>query len=179
MIPQGAGSVQNMDENTLKKAVLSEPARRDRRQHQQEVQAFLQKHFSSRSWKFALPSGSGKESYFAQGNEGAYFVKLGVEAAIYQVVASIGLTPQVLAAGSLEDGTSIIVQPKIAGRSPSRRDYRNRLAQFAGAIRKVHQSPEVKQILQKAPSELYSSAGLEALARLRLRWERYKVHVPV
>jgi thiamine kinase-like enzyme len=101
-----------------------------------------------------------------------------VEAAIYQVVASMGLTPQVLAAGSLEDGTSIIVQPSIAGRHPSRSDYRNCLDQFAGAIRKVHQSPELKQILQMPPSELYRSAGLEALAHLRLRWERYKVQVP-
>ncbi|MGE5249212.1 MAG: phosphotransferase [Bacteroidota bacterium] len=167
-----------MDENALKKAVLSKPAGRDRRQHQQEVQTFLQKHFASRSWEFALPSGSGKESYFAHGSESSHFVKLGVEAAIYQAVASTGLTPQVLAAGCLEDGTSIIVQPYIAGRSPSRRDYRIHLDEFAAAIRKLHHSAEARRVLQKAPSELYRSAGLEALARLRERWERYKIRVP-
>jgi hypothetical protein len=35
----------------------------DRQQHQQEVRAFLQKHFSSRSWEFSLPIGTGHETY--------------------------------------------------------------------------------------------------------------------
>ena len=50
----------------------------DRKYHQQEIQAFLQKHFLSNHWEFELPNGSGNETYFALGNGHAYFVKLGV-----------------------------------------------------------------------------------------------------
>ncbi len=94
-----------------------------RRFHQEEVKSFLQKHFLSRHWEFSLPKGSGHETYFAHGTEHTYFVKLGVQTIRYQVLASLGLTPRVLAAGNLEDGTSVVVQPCIAGRKPSRKDY--------------------------------------------------------
>ena len=96
----------------------------------------------------------------------------------YQAMASIGLTPQVLAAGSLTDGTSILIQPYIAGKSPSRRDYRAHLEQFATAIRKVHHSAEVKQVLPKASSHVYSSMGIESLAHIQQKWETYKSQVP-
>jgi thiamine kinase-like enzyme len=107
-----------------------------------------------------------------------FFVKLGVQAAKYQAVASIGLTPQVLAVGTLEDGTSIIVQAYIAGRNPSRKDYRNHLDQFATAIHKVHHDPELKQVLPKVSSDLYSIAGLNVLVQIQQRWERFKSQVP-
>jgi hypothetical protein len=150
----------------------------DRQQHRQEVRAFLQKHFSNQSWEFALPEGSGHETYFANSNEYACFVKLGVQISRYRVMASIGLTPQVLADGTLGDGTSIIVQPHIAGRKPSRRDYHSQLEQFATAINKLHHSPEVKQVLPKMSSDLYSIVGLESLARIQQRWESYRAQVP-
>jgi thiamine kinase-like enzyme len=150
----------------------------DRQKHQQQALAFLQKHFSNQSWEFTLPKGSGNETYFARSNEHIYFVKLGVQAARYQAVASIGLTPQVLAVGTLEDGTSLIVQAYIAGRNPSRRDYRNHLEQFATAINKVHHNPELKQVLPKISSDLYSIVGLDALVSIQQRWDCYKTQVP-
>jgi len=150
----------------------------NRQQHQQEAHAFLQKHFSNQSWEFTLPKGTGNETYFAHSNEHTFFVKLGVQAAKYQRVASIGLTPQVLAVGTLEDGTSIIVQTYIAGRNPSRKDYRNHLDQFATAIHKVHHDPELKQVLPKVSSDLYSIVGLNVLVQIQQRWERFKPQVP-
>lgn len=150
----------------------------NRQQHQPEVQAFLQKHFSTPSWEFALPQGTGNETYFARCTEHAYFVKLGAQAARYQAMASIGLTPQVLAAGSLGDGTSIIVQPYIAGRTPSRRDYHLHLEQFAAAIHKAHHSSAVKQVLPKVSSDLYRFVGLESLVRIQQKWEGCKAQVP-
>ena len=108
---------------------------RDRQQHQQEVRAFLQKQFSSRHWEFAFPKGSGNETYFAHGNVHTYFVKICAEITKYQAMASIGLTPQVLASGYLEDGTFVVVQSYIAGRRPTRRDYRLHLEQIATTIR--------------------------------------------
>ena len=151
----------------------------DRQQHQQEVQAFLQKDFSShQSWEFALPNGSGNETYFVRSNGQAYFVKLGAQVTKYQAVASIGLTPEVLAVGTLGDGTSIIVQPYIVGRKPSRRDYHNRLEQFATAINKVHHDPELKRVLPTVSSDTYSGVGLEALDHIQQRWEHYKKQVP-
>jgi len=150
----------------------------NRQQHQQEVQAYLQQHFSDQSWEFTFPKGTGNETYFARGKEHTYFVKLGVQATRYQVLASIGLTPQVLALGFLEDRTSIIVQPYIAGKRPSRRDYHTYLEQFAFTINQIHHSVEVKQVLPEVPSNLYSVAGLESLALIQQKWDRQKSQVP-
>jgi hypothetical protein len=150
----------------------------NRQEHQQEVLSFLQSHFPGRSWDFTLPKGTGHETYFAHTAERAFFVKVGAQADRYRAVASLGLAPPVLAYGSLPDGTSILVQPCIPGKNPSRRDYRERLEQFASAIRKVHHSPAVKQVLPEVPFDLYSSAGLEALGCLQQKWERYRSQVP-
>jgi len=149
----------------------------NRQQHQQEVQAFLQQRFSNQPWELTLPKGSGHETYFARCNEHIYFVKLGVQTTKHQVVASIGLTPQVLAVDTLIDGTSIIVQSYITGKSPSRNDYRIRLEQFALAINQIHHNPEVKQVLPKVSSNLYSVVGLESLAHIQQKWERHKSKV--
>ena len=62
----------------------------DRQSHQQQVLAFLRSHFQAQDWQFELPHGWGRESYFAHGGGQAYFVKLGVQARRYQVVASAG-----------------------------------------------------------------------------------------
>jgi thiamine kinase-like enzyme len=150
----------------------------NRQRHQQEVHAFLQQHFSNQPWELTLPNGSGNETYFARCNGHTYFVKLGVQATKYQVVASLGLTPQVLVAESLGDGTSIIVQPYISGKRPSRRDYRIRLEQFASAINQIHHNVEVKQVLPEASSSFYSVLGLESLDHIKQKWERYKSQVP-
>ena len=106
----------------------------NRQQHQQDVQGFLQHHFSNQSWELTFPNGSGNETYFARCNEHAYFIKLDVQATKYQLVAAIGLTPQVLMAGFLRDGTSIIVQPYIAGTRPSRSDYHTHRFRANGAL---------------------------------------------
>jgi thiamine kinase-like enzyme len=149
-----------------------------RQKHQKEVRTFLQKYFSSSAWEFSLPGGSGNETYIARGDDHAYFVKLGAQAARYQAMASIGLTPPLLAAGLLEDGTSIIVQPYVAGRTPARSDYHTHLEQFATAIDQAHHSPEVTRALPKVSSDLFRVAGLKELARIRERWEGCKARVP-
>ena len=149
----------------------------NRQQHQQEVQVFLQQHFAHQSWELTLPHGSGHETYFAQGNGHTFFIKLGVQAAKYQVMASMGLTPPVLAAGYLGDGTSIVVQPYINGKRPSQRDYRTHLEQFASTIHQLHQNAELKQVLPEAASDLYSVVGLEVLTHLQQKWECYKSQV--
>lgn len=150
----------------------------DRKQHQQEVQGFLQNHFFSNHWEFALPNGSGNETYFAHGNEHTYFVKLGVQITRYRAMASLGLTPQVIASGNLEDGTSILIQPYIIGRKPSRKDYRIHLKQIAATINKTHHSTEIMRNLPEVASDLYRVVGLESLTRIQQRWELYKMQVP-
>lgn len=90
----------------------------DRQKHQQEVRSFLQEHFPIHDWDFSIPHGTGMETYFVQGNRQEYFVKVGAPVERYRAIAEIGLTPQVLAAGCLTDGTSIIVQPYITGKIP-------------------------------------------------------------
>jgi thiamine kinase-like enzyme len=162
----------------IKENIIIRITMQNRQQHQQEVLDFLQKNISNQPWKFELPKGWGNETYFAHNKSQDCFVKLGAQAPRYQTVASIGLTAAVLSAGVLEDGTSIIVQPYIVGRRPSRTDYRSHLAQFAMAIDQLHNNLEVKQILPQVSSNLYSIMGAEALNRLRKKWEIYKLQVP-
>jgi aminoglycoside phosphotransferase (APT) family kinase protein len=150
----------------------------DRTQHQHEIQAFLQKHFVSNHWEFALPKGSGNETYFAYSNTDTYFVKLGVQITRYEVMASMGLTPSVLVSGYLEDGTPMIVQPYIRGRRPSRKDYHIHLEQIAAIINKTHHNDEVKRVLPRITSNLYRVVGLESLIRIQQRWNQYKAQVP-
>jgi len=150
-----------------------------RQDHQQEVCRFLREHFSIHDWRFSLPRGSGMESYFAEGNGQSFFVKVGIQAERYITMAEIGLTPPVLVHGQLDNGLSVIVQPLLTGRIPSRLDYHNQLTEVAECIRKMHYSQGAKQRLPRAPSNLYRDAGLLALNRLRQKWERYKAQVPV
>lgn len=146
--------------------------------HQLHVRSFLEQHFTSSSWEFQLPPGHGHETYFAYSLDQRYFVKLGVQAPRYRAAASIGVIPPILAAGSLEDGTSIIVQPLIVGKKPSPHDYRIRFEQFAAAIHKVHHSPEIRATLPIVSTEACGVRGLQKLAHLQQKWERYKPQVP-
>lgn len=149
-----------------------------RQQHLPEVQAFLQSHFASRSWHFTLPGGTGHETYLAHSADRTCFVKLGAALARYLVMADLDLTPPVLAAGQLSDGTSIMVQPYIAGRHPTRPDYRRHLEQFAAILDRTHHSPQVQRVLPAVPATSYRAAGLELLTQLQQRWQRYRAHVP-
>ena len=150
----------------------------DRQEHQQDVRSFLQKHLSIHDWIFSLPRGSGMETYFVQGNERDYFVKVGAPVERYVAMAEIGLTPPVLVFGQLESGLSIMVQPFITGRKPSQIDFCNQLQKVAALIRKMHHHPRMTGILQAVSSNLHKDAGLRALNHLHKKWECYKAQVP-
>ena len=149
-----------------------------RRQHQQDVLAFLQKHVSHPPWEFDLPRGWGNETYFAHSREKHCFIKLGIQIERYRIMASIGLTPPLLTAGQLADGASIIVQDSIDGRMPSRKDYRENLEQFAAAIRTFHHSPELQRSLPPVSSDSYNNLASETVEHLRRKWQAYRALVP-
>ena len=149
----------------------------ERQKHRQEVQSFLERNFPIRDWKFSIPGGTGMETYFAQGSEQGYFVKVGAPLERYQVMAEIGLTPPLLACGQLESGSSIIVQPLIDGRNPSKREYRGQLEKVAAIIHKMHHDARLRETLPPAPSDLHKDAGLRVLNSLRKRWEHYRAQV--
>ena len=147
---------------------------RNRCEHQQEVETFLSEQFSTRSWELTIPHGWGNENYYAHGNDRAYFVKLNSPIENYQAMASIGLTPPVLATSVLGDGTSLLVQPYVTGRTPTRLDFRNYLEHFARMVATMHRSPKVSRVLPPASSTRYRLLALQALLHLRHRWEQYK-----
>jgi thiamine kinase-like enzyme len=149
----------------------------NRQRHQQEVQSFLTVHLGGAGWDLTLPHGWGNETYYARCGDQAYFVKLGAQLPRYQAMAALGLTPEVILAGRLADGISILVQPYIPGREPTRRDYRAHLEQFAAVIRLAHHSPEVRRALPAAPCDSYREVGLETLDRLRRRWKHCRPQV--
>ncbi len=150
----------------------------ERQEHLQEVRSYLQKHFSVQDWTFLLPRGSGRETYFARGNEHGYFVKVGAPVENYLAMAEIGLTPPVLSLGKLESGVPILVQPLIRGRMPSRLDFQNQWKRVATLIHTMHNSPRVRSVLDPACSNLHKDAGQQAFNNLLQKWERYKSQVP-
>ena len=150
----------------------------NKQEHKEEVYTFLQKRLSLYDWKFSVPHGWGKESYYAHGFKRTYFVKVGVDVERYRGMAEIGLTPPVILHGQLDSGPTIIVQSCITGRPPSRTDYRERMGEVAGIVRKMHNSLRLKEVLPAAPSDTYKEAGLGALERLHRKWERHNAQVP-
>lgn len=149
-----------------------------RQQHLREVRDFLERTFGAAAWQFEMPQGRGHETYFARRGDQSYFVKLGVDMARSQAMAALGLTPEVLATGRLEDGTPLLVQPFITGRNPARSDYRTHLEQVAGMIHRMHHSPLLQGALPPAISQGYRAAGLAILENVRRRWLRCRPLVP-
>lgn len=151
---------------------------RSRQVHQQEVRAFLQKQLSIQSETFSLPEGSGMETYVVEANGCNYFVKVGAPVERYVVMARIGLTPPVLAHGQLETGDPVIVQSFVAGRKPSRRDYREQLENVAQVVDRMHQGEQLRNILPRPSSDSHKEAALRALRELHETWEPYRERVP-
>lgn len=148
-----------------------------RRKHQPEVQSYLQKHFPGQHWTFSLPRGRGMETYFVQGNEQRYFVKVGAALERYLAMAEIGLAPPIVSCGQLESGRSILVQPLLAGRTPSRRDFQEHWERVAGLIRSMHTEENLRKILPPASSTLHKDAGRRAWDSLCQRWEYHRSQV--
>jgi thiamine kinase-like enzyme len=151
---------------------------RDKQQRWPEVQAYLTARVAPCEWAYTQPRGSGHETYFAHGAGQRYFVKLGAAVVRYELLASDGLTPTVLSAGALDDGTAIMVQPFVAGRKPARRDFQANLDRVARVVRAVHHHPGLRRVLTPAPADSYRDAAERALSDLRRRWERYRQDVP-
>ncbi|MBN2501536.1 MAG: phosphotransferase [Anaerolineales bacterium] len=149
-----------------------------RNQHRTEVGAFLQWRFGSRDWQLSLPRGTGNETYYAESGGKTYFIKVGAFVERYRVMAELGLTPAVLAAGQLADGATILVQPRIEGRNPSRQDFQRHPERFANVIREVHNSAALKQVLPPRSSDSYQAVGLETLADVQRRWAQFRPQVP-
>jgi len=151
----------------------------DRLQHKSEVISFLESNFASQNWMLSLPpKGSERESYCARSDGHSLFIKLGVQIERYQVISKLGLSPQVIEIGQLEDGMSIVVQSQIDGRKPSRKDFHQYLEKFAQIIRKTHESESLSQILPQKISDLHKDVGLETLNMIEHRWEKCKSSVP-
>ncbi|HOU14934.1 MAG TPA: phosphotransferase [Anaerolineae bacterium] len=151
----------------------------NRYQHRQEVMAFLQRHLADQRWELILPpSGRGHETYIAHSGGDRYFIKLGAHVARYEVMASLGLTPPVVASGALEDNTFVLVQPYIEGRRPSWPDFRHYLPNIAAVVNATHHSQALRATLPAHTSETYKDVGLAAAGRVRHRWELYRDQAP-
>jgi thiamine kinase-like enzyme len=151
----------------------------DRNRHKSEVSSFLNKNIGNQMWKIGLPPhGTGQETYFVRGSKHSYFVKLGAETERYLVMSELGLSPQVVAVGQLEDGMSILVQSQVSGSKPMRKDFHQYWMKFAESIRITHESEELKRILPKRSSDWHKDVGKEILEEIENRWVQYRASVP-
>ena len=146
-----------------------------------EVISFLRRNGIIQSWEITHPPhGTGNETYFVQSNNGqSYFVKLGAQTDRYQVMSKLGLSPPIITIGDLEDGTSILVQQRIKGKKPSRKDFQLHLKKFAESIKTTHQCEQLKQILPSRASTFYKDVGLEILEEIEQRWKKCESQVPL
>ncbi len=152
---------------------------KDRYQHQQEVLSFLQDHVSRQDWELILPpSGRGHATYIAQNGGERYFIKLGAQVAYYQALASLDLTPAVIEAGCLDDGTSLMVQLFVDGRNPSRHDFKQYLEKFAIVVNNTHHNLTLQAVLPEVVSSAYKDVGMAAFRRIQQKWELYRPQVP-
>jgi thiamine kinase-like enzyme len=150
-----------------------------RNRHQAEVLSFLQNHIKNRTGEIELPPhGTGQETYFVRNDRQSYFIKLGASVERYQLMSTLGLSPQVIAIGQLEDGTSILVQEQVSGRMPLRKDFHQHWMKFAESIRITHQSESLKRVLPKKTSERHKDVGEEILIEIEARWNQHKKSVP-
>ena len=148
-------------------------------QHLEAVQTYLRRNVSDQGWEFqSPPHGTGQESYLARCGDQAFFVKLGVNIERHLVMEDLGLSPPLVTAGTLFDGTSILVQEYVEGRMPTRQDFHDHLRTFASHLGVTHQSERLRKVLPKRRSVLYKDVGLEALEEVTRRWEQHKGEVP-
>jgi thiamine kinase-like enzyme len=153
--------------------------KRSRKQHKEEVLAFLRKHISHQDWEIMLPPyGTGHETYFVTDGGQSCFVKLGTETGRYQIMADLGLAPRVIICGDLADGTSILVQQRVDGTMPSRSDFHRFLRQFAESLRAIHQCQALMTLLPQQVSPCFKDAGLQTLAEIEARWKTHEQQVP-
>ena len=150
----------------------------NRRQHQQQVEAFLQQSLGIRDWTFTLPGGSGNETNFAHSNTGTYFVKVGAYVERSIAMSDAGLTPPVIASGNLQDGSTVMVQPLISGHPPSPKDYQQNIEQIAVLVGKMHHDLRLTEILPRPTSDLHREGALRALAYVQQQWSVHKGFVP-
>ncbi len=147
--------------------------------HLVEVCRMLEREFAGRTWELSLPpQGTGNETYFGRCAERSCFIKLGVEIERYRIMDSLGLAPRVVLTGCLEDGTALVVQERVAGRRPSRKDLRDHLEQFAQAVRATHECDALQKVLPPKRSDFYRDAGLDTLADVERRWRGVRFAVP-
>jgi thiamine kinase-like enzyme len=151
---------------------------RRRNEHEREVGAFLRRELRGK-WRLTLPGGTGHETYFAHREDGGrkLFIKLGTPVERVEAIARLRLTPVVVRAGRMEDGTTMLVQEYVEGRNPERADYQRDLQQVAAVIRAMHNSEDVRATLPGVVLDGYAEAGLRALASVRARWEGVREQV--
>jgi aminoglycoside phosphotransferase (APT) family kinase protein len=148
-------------------------------EHRDEVRAFLRRNVAEGDWTLApTPRGTGHETFVARTGGRACFIKLGAETERTAVVAALGLTPPVISAGRLDDGTPIVVQPFVEARRPGPRDFQAHPAAVAGVVRALHHGEAVRRVLPPAASQEYREAGLLELSVLRGRWDTWKDRTP-
>lgn len=149
-----------------------------KKSHQFEIDRFLKEKVSNIPWEFTIPRGHGNETYIVRGGEESFFIKLDSPISRYESLASIGLAPNIIEEGILDDGTSIMVQEFIRGQTPTRRDYRTYIEDFAISINKVHHCDEIKKTLPKPKNDQFSSLGKTVLNDISKRWNKFKHLVP-
>lgn len=151
---------------------------RPREVHKNQVVAFLQQHVKQQPWSLDLPpSGRGQETYFARSDEASCFIKVGAESERYRIMSESGVAPEVIAVGYLENGIPILVQRRMIGRMPSRKDFQERLDIFAHILGLTHRNEKLKAVLPQIVQQDYKNVALAKIAAVERRWLKIKSSV--
>ncbi len=146
----------------------------ERRLHEVEVGACLERTSGTLGWSLALPRGSGQETYVAYDGERRWFIKVGADVGRVLAMSEVGLCPPVVGVEALEDRSVVVVQEFIDGKHPDRLDYRERLENVARIVGEMHRAPGVLGVLLPVVPEGYAEAGIRAVGRVQARWEQVR-----
>jgi hypothetical protein len=126
----------------------------------------LQQHFPPQSWSITRPSaGVQKDSYVAHSEQHALFIKFDADTPAWSRLATIGVTPPLLARGSLH-GRSYLIQACVDGVHPDRLWFARHAAVLAELIRRYHHDQPLTALLAPSPPQSYADHLRHTLAIL-------------
>ena len=114
-----------------------------------KVEYSLQTYLPGKNWTITQPQdGAHKKSYIAQCEEVKVFLKFDVPAELLKRLGEIGVGPQVVASGSIDEETYVL-QNYLAGNYPDGRWLANHLPLLAQVIKRYHTDRQLTLLLKE------------------------------
>ncbi len=125
---------------------------------EQDVQLYLQHHVAPGTWELHAPERglSGATCFIAHSAQHTLFVKCGADDRLIRILSDAKLTPPLVAGGAFGQ-TRITIQAFVDGHHPTRQWYASHAETWADLMHRLHQLPNLRDLLLPVPDETYGS----------------------